>query len=42
MTTNELALAKAFCDAGIDQAQAENLAETIFDDPQQRCNEGRH
>jgi hypothetical protein len=31
MPTNEMTLAKAFRDAGIEQAKAESLAETIFD-----------
>ena len=31
MTTNELTLAKAFRDAGIEQGKAETIAQTIFD-----------
>jgi hypothetical protein len=31
MPTNEMTLAKAFRDAGIEQGKAEHLAETIFD-----------
>jgi hypothetical protein len=31
MTTNEMTLAKAFRDAGIEQEKAEQLATTIFD-----------
>jgi hypothetical protein len=31
MTTNEMTLAKAFRDAGIEQAKAEALSSTIFD-----------
>lgn len=31
MTTNELKLAKAFRDAGIEQGKAETISQTIFD-----------
>lgn len=31
MTTNELKLAKAFRDAGIEQGKAEAISQTIFD-----------
>jgi len=31
MTVNEIALARAFRDAGIEQEKAEHIAETIFD-----------